>query len=197
MVFSYPTRPARAVLQGLNISVALGCYIALVGSSGSWETTILSLIAQYYDPDAGKILVDDQPLKLLYGQQYRKSLASVGQEPVLYQASIRDNLLLGMVRDGPPIGDEELDAACKDANVYDFIQSLDSGLATEIGTRGVLMSGGQKQRIAIARALVRSLRILILDGATSTMSSASEQLVKDALLKAARENHYYCRPSPQ
>jgi len=130
------------------------------------------------------VYVDGREISTLNLNQYRNHLALVSQEPTLYQGTIRENILLGGDRDD--ITDEEITAACKSANIYDFIQSLPEGLQTLCGSKGTLLSGGQKQRIAIARALIRNPKILLLDEATSALDSESEKVVQQALDTAAK-----------
>ncbi|KIX00420.1 uncharacterized protein Z518_10559 [Rhinocladiella mackenziei CBS 650.93] len=184
--FSYPSRPPHPVLENLSLSAEPGRFIALVGGSGCGKSTILSLLARLYDPNSGAVLVDGHDLRDLDVHHYRKQLSYVSQEPVLYQGTVRENLSLAVEDEEWQAGEEELIQACKDANLYDFIVSLEDGFSTLVGARGVMLSGGQKQRLAIARALIRRPRILILDEATSALDSASEKSVQEALNKAAR-----------
>jgi ATP-binding cassette subfamily B (MDR/TAP) protein 1 len=128
--------------------------------------------------------VDRVDLRALNLKKYRSLVSLVGQEPVLYQATIRENLLLGVGRAG--VSEEEIHKACQEANIDAFIQSLPDGLETEVGSRGVMLSGGQKQRIAIARALLRNSPILLLDEATSALDGDSESAVQQALDAASR-----------
>jgi ATP-binding cassette subfamily B (MDR/TAP) protein 1 len=180
--FQYPTRPGR-VLSGLNITVKPNQYVALVGPSGCGKSTTIALLERFYDPSAGGIYVDGKDIRTLNINDYRSFIALVSQEPTLYQGTIKDNILLGTSK---AVSDEDVDFACREANIYDFILSLPDGFETVVGTKGVLLSGGQKQRIAIARALVRNPRILLLDEATSALDSESEQVVQAALEKASR-----------
>lgn len=182
--FSYPTRPGQPVLQGLNLSIKPGQFVAFVGGSGCGKSTTIALLERFYDPLIGSIHIDGTRLSSLNLQDYRSQVALVSQEPVLYQGSIRDNLLLGIDSDNIP--DHELEQACKEANIYDFIQSLPDGFATSVGNKGSMLSGGQRQRIAIARALIRKPRILLLDEATSALDSKSEHVVQEALDRATK-----------
>ena len=182
--FRYPTRPEQPVLRGLNLIVKPGQYIALVGASGCGKSTTIALLERFYDPLAGGIYVDGKEISSLNVNEYRSFIALVSQEPTLYQGTIRENVLLGTDRDDVP--DSEIEFACREANIYDFIASLPDGFNTVVGSKGSMLSGGQKQRIAIARALLRDPKILLLDEATSALDSESEHVVQAALDKAAK-----------
>jgi ATP-binding cassette subfamily B (MDR/TAP) protein 1 len=184
--FRYPTRPGVRVLRNLNITVEPGTYVALVGASGSGKSTVIQLIERFYDPLAGRILLDGQNIAELNVQDYRKQIALVSQEPRLYSGTIKFNILLGATKPAEEVTQEELDQACRDANILDFIQSLPKGYDTEVGGKGSQLSGGQKQRIAIARALLRNPKVLLLDEATSALDSESEKVVQAALDNAAK-----------
>ncbi|KAL2002600.1 hypothetical protein VTN02DRAFT_6410 [Thermoascus thermophilus] len=182
--FRYPTRPEQPVLRGLNLTVKPGQYVALVGASGCGKSTTIALLERFYDALAGGVYVDGRDITSLNVNCYRSFLALVGQEPTLYQGTIKENILLGSSR--PDVSDEAIVKACKDANIYDFIMSLPDGFSTVVGSKGGMLSGGQKQRIAIARALLRDPRILLLDEATSALDSESEKVVQAALDAAAK-----------
>jgi ATP-binding cassette subfamily B (MDR/TAP) protein 1 len=182
--FRYPTRPEQPVLRGLNLLVKPGQYIALVGASGCGKSTTIALLERFYDPLAGGIFVDGKEISSLNINEYRSYIALVSQEPTLYQGTIRENVLLGADREDVP--ESEIEFACREANIYDFIMSLPDGFNTVVGSKGSLLSGGQKQRIAIARALLRDPKILLLDEATSALDSESEHVVQAALDKAAK-----------
>ncbi|KFY76832.1 hypothetical protein V499_03610 [Pseudogymnoascus sp. VKM F-103] len=182
--FRYPTRPEQPVLRGLNLTVKPGQYVALVGASGCGKSTTIALLERFYDPLVGGVFVDGKEISTLNIANYRSYLALVSQEPTLYQGSIRDNILLGADRDDVP--DSEIEHACREANIYDFIMSLPDGFGTVVGSKGSMLSGGQKQRIAIARALLRDPKILLLDEATSALDSESEHVVQAALDAAAK-----------
>ncbi|KAL4819493.1 P-loop containing nucleoside triphosphate hydrolase protein [Aspergillus spinulosporus] len=182
--FRYPTRPEQPVLRGLNLTVKPGQYVALVGPSGCGKSTTIALLERFYDAIAGSILVDGKDISKLNINSYRSFLSLVSQEPTLYQGTIKENILLGIVEDDVP--EELLIKACKDANIYDFIMSLPEGFNTVVGSKGGMLSGGQKQRVAIARALLRDPKILLLDEATSALDSESEKVVQAALDAAAR-----------
>ncbi|KAH9984144.1 P-loop containing nucleoside triphosphate hydrolase protein [Russula vinacea] len=178
--FRYPTRPDVRVLRGLNISVEPGTYVALVGASGCGKSTVIQLVERFYDPLSGTIYMDDQPISDLNIQEFRKQLALT-----LYAGSIRFNVLLGATKPVSEVTQEELEKACQDANILEFIQSLPDGFETDVGGKGSQLSGGQKQRIAIARALLRDPKVLLLDEATSALDTGSEKVVQAALDKAA------------
>ncbi|KOS18917.1 Leptomycin B resistance protein pmd1 [Escovopsis weberi] len=157
--------------------------VALVGASGCGKSTMVSLLERFYDVTSGEIRLDGQDIKTLDRCLYRRSIALVQQEPVLYQGSIRENIALGTEELDP--SEEDIVEACKQANIWTFISSLPEGLATPCGSQGLSLSGGQRQRIAIARALIRKPRLLLLDEATSALDTESEKVVKEALDRAA------------
>ncbi|KAM0338466.1 hypothetical protein ACHAPU_011319 [Fusarium lateritium] len=182
--FRYPTRPEQPVLRGLNLTVRPGQYIALVGASGCGKSTTIALLERFYDPLSGGVYIDGHEISTLNINDYRSHIALVSQEPTLYQGTIKENILLGTPRDNVP--DSDIEFACREANIHDFIVSLPDGFNTIVGSKGALLSGGQKQRIAIARALIRDPKILLLDEATSALDSESEHVVQAALDKAAK-----------
>ncbi|KZP29744.1 P-loop containing nucleoside triphosphate hydrolase protein [Athelia psychrophila] len=184
--FRYPTRPDVRVLRDLSITIEPGTYIALVGASGSGKSTVIQMIERFYDPLAGKIYLDDELITNLNLQEYRKQIALVSQEPTLYAGTVRFNILLGAIKPIEEVTQEEIEQACRNANILDFIRSLPDGFNTEVGGKGSQLSGGQKQRIAIARALLRNPKVLLLDEATSALDSNSEKVVQDALDTAAK-----------
>lgn len=183
--FRYPTRPNVPVLQGLNLEVQPGQYIALVGPSGCGKSTTIALLERFYNPLAGGVFVDGRDIASLAVNDYRAFIALVSQEPTLYAGTIRENILLGAT-DPSAVTDAQVEAVCREANIYEFILSLPEGFNTVVGSKGALLSGGQKQRIAIARALVRDPKILLLDEATSALDSESEHVVQAALDRAAK-----------
>jgi len=184
--FRYPTRPGVRVLRDLSLQVEPGTYIALVGASGSGKSTVIQLIERFYDPLAGEIFLDDELITELNVQEYRKEIALVSQEPTLYAGTVRFNILLGAIKPESEVTQEEIEKACQDANILEFIQSLPEGFDTEVGGKGSQLSGGQKQRIAIARALLRNPKVLLLDEATSALDSNSEKVVQAALDQASK-----------
>ncbi|KAK0502094.1 multidrug resistance protein 4 [Armillaria luteobubalina] len=184
--FRYPTRPGIRVLRELSLQVEPGTYIALVGASGSGKSTVIQLIERFYEPLAGQIYMDGIPIGEYNVQEYRKQIALVAQEPTLYAGTIRFNILLGAIKPHDQVIQKEIEAACRDANILDFINGLPDGFETEVGGKGSQLSGGQKQRIAIARALLRNPKVLLLDEATSALDSNSEKVVQAALDQAAK-----------
>lgn len=178
--FNYPSRPDSKVLQGLSLNVNVGQTVALVGSSGCGKSTTVQLIQRFYDPEDGVICLDGQDIRTLNIQWLRQHIGLVSQEPVLFDTTIKENIMFG--RDG--CTDEDIMKAAKEANAHDFIMKLPKKYETLVGERGAQLSGGQKQRIAIARALVSDPRILLLDEATSALDTESEAVVQAALDKA-------------
>ncbi|PCH40227.1 multidrug resistance protein 1 [Wolfiporia cocos MD-104 SS10] len=184
--FRYPTRPGVRVLRDLNLTVEPGTYVALVGASGCGKSTTIQLIERFYDALSGTVYLDGRPITSYNVSEYRKHIALVSQEPTLYSGTIRFNIMLGATKPESEITQEEIETACRNANILDFIQSLPQGFDTEVGGKGSQLSGGQKQRIAIARALLRNPKVLLLDEATSALDSNSEKVVQEALDKAAK-----------
>ncbi len=174
--FSYPGHD-QEVLQGIDLFLPKGQTLALVGSSGAGKSTLADLLPRFYDPTGGTIELDGVDLKTIDLHSYRSNLGIVSQETFLFNASVRENLLYGR----PDATEEELMAAVKQANAYEFVENLPQGFETMIGDRGVLLSGGQRQRLAIARALLQDPDILILDEATSALDTVSERLVQNAI----------------
>uniref|UniRef100_A0A1B0D3W1 ABC-type xenobiotic transporter n=1 Tax=Phlebotomus papatasi TaxID=29031 RepID=A0A1B0D3W1_PHLPP len=180
--FHYPSRPDVPTLRNLNIGVSSGQTIALVGHSGCGKSTILQLLQRFYDPNEGKICVDGYDIRLLNTSWLRSNIAVVGQEPVLFATSVKENIRCGK----PEATQKEIENAAKSSGVHDFIISLPDGYDTQVGELGAQMSGGQKQRIAIARALIQNPKILLLDEATSALDSQTEKLVQDTLERASK-----------
>ena len=176
--FRYPSRPEVCALNSLSLSVMAGQRVAFVGESGSGKSTIVSLMERFYDPESGEILVNEINVKEIPVGSLRRLFGYVGQEPVMFATSIRDNLVYGL--DTMP-ADEKIEHALKMANVDVFVRSLPDGLDTYCGGGGSHMSGGQKQRIAIARALLRDPQILLLDEATSALDNESEKQVQQTI----------------
>jgi len=182
--FAYPSRPDINVLDGFTLTVAPNTTAALVGSSGSGKSTVIALLQRFYDVQQGTISIDGNEIKDLDLQCLRHNIGYVQQEPQLFGRSIRDNLLYGITEGTTSVTQEQIEAACRDANAHDFITSWPDAYETLVGERGIQLSGGQKQRIAIARALITKCRILLLDEATSALDAESEHLVQEAIDKA-------------
>ncbi|MGB0310936.1 MAG: ABC transporter ATP-binding protein [Schleiferiaceae bacterium] len=175
--FSYPSRPDVPVIQGLSFDLPKGQTLALVGKSGSGKSTVASLLMRFYQSQGGQISSGVHALESYDLQAWRKSLALVPQDVLLFGGSIRENITYGKTS----ATEEEIIQAAKEANAWEFIEGFPEGLDTKVGDRGVQLSGGQRQRIAIARALLKDPQLLILDEATSALDSESERLVQEAL----------------
>ncbi len=179
--FAYGDRQTQ-VLHGIDLVIAPGESVALVGASGSGKTTIVRLVERFYDPLAGRILLDGHDLRSLELASVRGHMAIVSQEPVLFTGTIRENIRYGRL-DGT---DAEIERAAIQANADSFIREFPQGYDTPVGERGVQLSGGQRQRIAIARAVLRDPRVLVLDEATSALDAESEGLVQAAIEQLQR-----------
>jgi ATP-binding cassette subfamily B (MDR/TAP) protein 1 len=176
----YPSKPQHPALQNVNITVQPGEFIALVGPSGAGKSTILSLLQRFYDPTAGSVQLDGQDIREVAVSQHRGRLGLVPQEPDLFPGSIAYNIGLGAAP-GQSITRTDIEEICTKCGIHEFIMSLPEGYSTECGTNGSKLSGGQKQRIAVARALVRSPKVLLLDEYTSALDAHSEQQIKEAV----------------
>ncbi len=175
--FSYPTRVEMEILKGIHLEIKEGQKIALVGQSGSGKSTIVSLLMKFYPLDNGEICINDLPISEYNITHLRQNIGIVPQEVILFGGTIRENILYG----DPDANEEELIAAAKKSNSFEFIESFPDGFETIVGERGIKLSGGQRQRIAIARAILKDPRILLLDEATSSLDAESERLVQEAL----------------
>ena len=171
------------VLKDINLDLRPGEKVALVGRSGVGKTTLVSLIPRFYDPKSGCIIIDGYDIRQMKLKSLRRQIGIVSQETVLFNGTIRDNIAYGRTE----ATDEEIIDAAKKANAHNFIMALEKGYDTPVGERGVNLSGGQKQRIAIARAILRDPRILILDEATSAVDAESEILIQEALEKLMKD----------
>ncbi|XP_062153599.1 ABC transporter B family member 28 isoform X1 [Alnus glutinosa] len=177
--FSYPLRPDVEILNGLNLTLKCGTVTALVGSSGAGKSTIVQLLARFYEPTRGRITVAGEDVRTFDKSEWARVVSIVNQEPVLFSVSVGENIAYGLPDD--TVSKDDVIKAAKAANAHEFIISLPQGYDTLVGERGGLLSGGQRQRIAIARALLKNAPILILDEATSALDAVSERLVQDAL----------------
>ncbi|KAJ8598401.1 hypothetical protein CTAYLR_003017 [Chrysophaeum taylorii] len=174
--FAYPSRPDREIYQGLDLTLQAGKSTALVGPSGCGKSTVVQLLLRFYEPAAGRILIDGVDIKTVSASSLRAHFGLVSQEPTLFRGSVADNVAYGKERSASR---EEIVEAAKLANAHDFVAALPDGYDTQID--GSKLSGGQKQRIAIARALVRLPRCVLLDEATSALDAKSEKVVQAAL----------------
>ncbi|CAN1353022.1 ABC transporter B family member 21 [Linum perenne] len=176
--FSYPSRPDVQIFRDINLAIRSGQTVALVGESGSGKSTVIALLQRFYDPDSGHITLDGVQFKSLQLKWLRKQMGLVGQEPSLFNDTIRANIAYGKEGDAT---EAEIVSASELANAHVFISGLAQGYDTMVGERGIQLSGGQKQRVAIARAVVKGPKILLLDEATSALDAESERVVQEAL----------------
>jgi ATP-binding cassette subfamily B protein len=182
LVFNYPSRPDTRALDDFDLTIAAGETVAFVGPSGAGKSTVFQLLLRFYDPGAGRILIDGVDIAAADPQAVRARIGLVPQETMIFGASARENIRYGR----PGASDAEIEAAAHAAAADEFIGKLPQGYETFLGERGARLSGGQKQRIAIARAILKNPPILLLDEATSSLDSESERLVQDALEKLMR-----------
>jgi ATP-binding cassette subfamily B protein len=179
VTFHYPSRPGSAALANFSLDVLPGETIAFVGPSGAGKSTTFQLLLRFYDPDSGRVLIDDRRLADLRPEDIRAQIGLVPQETVLFGASARENIRYGR----PTATDAEIEAAAVAAAADEFLRRLPQGYHTFLGERGTRLSGGQRQRIALARAILKDPPILLLDEATSSLDAESERLVQQALEK--------------
>ncbi|MFD1508523.1 ABC transporter transmembrane domain-containing protein [Lacimonas salitolerans] len=175
--FQYPARPDIPALDGVDLDIRPGETVALVGPSGAGKTTVIQLIQRFYDPQAGRVLLDGVALPDMARDAFRQHIALVPQDPVIFATTARENIRFGR----PGATDAEVEAAARAAAAHEFITALPEGYDAQVGERGVMLSGGQKQRIAIARAILRDAPVLLLDEATSALDAESERAVQQAV----------------
>ncbi|ESQ54755.1 hypothetical protein EUTSA_v10024541mg [Eutrema salsugineum] len=183
--FAYPLRPDVKVLDGFSLTLKAGTVTALVGSSGAGKSTIVQLLARFYEPTQGRITVAGEDVRMFDKSEWAKVVSIVNQEPVLFSLSVAENIAYGLPNDH--VSKDDIIKAAKAANAHDFIISLPQGYDTLVGERGGLLSGGQRQRVAIARSLLKNAPILILDEATSALDAVSERLVQSALNRLMKD----------
>jgi ATP-binding cassette, subfamily B, bacterial len=181
--FEYPGRPGDSVLRELSFQVAPGETVALVGPSGAGKSTVFQLLMRFYDPTAGSVLIDDVDLRLADPAEARARIALVPQEPIIFGASVADNIAYGR----PEASADAIRSAAERAGAHSFIVAAPGGYQARVGERGITLSGGQRQRLAVARALLLDAPILLLDEATSALDAESEKLVQAALEEAMGE----------
>jgi ATP-binding cassette subfamily B protein len=179
--FAYPGS-SLAALHEFSLVASPGETIALVGPSGAGKSTVLALVIGFIRPSSGRILLDGRDMEGFDLRTYRRHLAVVPQESILFDGSVRENVTYGL----PSVPAEIVETALRDANAWDFVSRLPEGLETRVGEKGATLSGGQKQRLAIARALIRDPRVLVLDEATSALDSESEAAIQEALARLMR-----------
>ncbi len=182
VTFAYATRPDVSALHDVSLAVEPGETVALVGPSGAGKTTILQMLLRFYDPQSGEVRLDGMPIHRLRLGDLRKHISLVPQDPVIFAATVRENILFGR----PEADDIDVEMAARDAAAHEFIEALPKGYDAYLGERGVLLSGGQKQRIAIARAILRDAPVLLLDEATSALDAESERAVQAAFERLTR-----------
>lgn len=182
--FEYPSRPGQPVLRGLSLKIQPGKFCALVGSSGSGKSTTFAMLERFYRPESGAVVIDGVDITRQLGTQFRNDIALVPQENVLFEGTVAFNIGLG-ARPGHQPTQEEIEEACRMANIHEVIEALPDGYQTQCSWDGKQFSGGQRQRLSIARALVRRPRMLLLDESTSALDVESEKRIQEALATLA------------
>uniref|UniRef100_A0A1A8P683 ATP-binding cassette, sub-family B (MDR/TAP), member 9 n=1 Tax=Nothobranchius pienaari TaxID=704102 RepID=A0A1A8P683_9TELE len=184
ITFAYPTRSETDILKGVSFTLRPGEVTALVGPSGSGKSSCVSLLENFYVPQQGHVLLDGKPVNTFQHSYLHSKVALVGQEPVLFARTVKENIAYGL----SDVSMEAVVQAATKANAHDFISTLPKGYDTSVGEKGTQLSGGQKQRVAIARALIRNPRVLVLDEATSALDAESEHIVQQALNNIMQEH---------
>ncbi len=179
---SFEYAPGRPVLHEIDLEIAPGRTIALVGHTGSGKTTLASLLPRFYDVSAGRVTLDGADVRAVKLNSLRRAIGVIPQDPFLFSTTVRENIAFGT----PHATDEEIERAARLAQAHEFVEALPEGYNTVIGERGITLSGGQRQRIAIARALVMDPRILILDDATASVDATTEARIRTGLTEAMR-----------
>jgi ATP-binding cassette subfamily B protein len=180
---SFAYLPERPVLHGIDLEIAPGTTIALIGHTGAGKSTLTSLVPRFYDVSGGRVTVDGADVRDVTLASLRREIGIVSQDPFLFSATVRENIAFGR----GDLPDEEVERAARAAQAHEFIERLPKGYDTVIGERGITLSGGQRQRIAIARALAVDPRILILDDATASVDATTEAKIRSALRAATRD----------
>jgi ATP-binding cassette, subfamily B, bacterial len=177
VTFCYPSRPHLPALDAMSFVVEPGETVALVGPSGAGKSTVIQMLLRFYDPDTGRITLDGLPLDRMRRADFRRAIAMVPQDPVIFAETAAENIRFGR----PGASDAEVERAARMAAAHEFIVKLPRGYDSYVGERGIMLSGGQKQRIAIARAILRDAPVLLMDEATSSLDAESERLVQQAV----------------
>ncbi len=183
VTFSYDGNVLKPALSGASFYIPKGKTTAIVGKSGAGKSTVINLLLRFYDPDGGDILIDDEPLTNLIVESYRRNIGIVSQDTFIFNDSVRNNIAFGLTGD---TSDEIIADAARRAGADEFITELPHGYDTILGERGVRLSGGQRQRISIARAILKNPEILILDEATSSLDTRTEELIHRAITELSR-----------
>lgn len=179
---SFRYNEKKQIINNINLTIESGKKIAFVGPSGGGKTTLCSLLPRFYDVSSGSIMIDGKDIRDVTLESLRNSIGIVQQDVYLFSGTLKENIRYGK----PTASDEEVIKAAKEANIHDFIMSLENGYDTYVGERGVKLSGGQKQRISIARVFLENPPILILDEATSALDNESERFIQNSLDKLAK-----------